>query len=400
MKMVKRTSMVLIAGLLFLSCDRGNFSDGAGAVRDGIQAAGLTPAGKPVSGGSAAVQDIARSRQNAITKAVAKVSPAVVGISTEGVQRYRVDDFWSFFYPGGIYHKFSALGSGFVISPDGYIVTNDHVLENAQKITVTMTDQKKYTAKIVNRDFASDIALLKIEGDNFPYVQMGNSDDILVGEWVIAFGNPFGLFEINDQPSVTVGVISAARRDFGKNADFRYYNNMIQTDASINPGNSGGPLVNSEGDVIGVNSFIYTGSSTQEGSIGLGFAIPINKVREVVDKLKATAGEDKAVYTGISAYAISRMLQWQLGLSTRDGALIYQIDADSPGEKAGLRVGDVIVKINGTRVGNPDEINAYLDRIGARAGMALTIQVIRENRLYETKLTLEKPPGKEQGSAS
>ena len=235
------------------------------------------------------IDDIAGSRKNIITETVKKVSPAVVGINVIEIQQYR-DPLGSFF-DDPFFRQFfgdrrsrsrevKELGSGYIISPDGYIVTNDHVAGNASRITITLTDGISYDAKLIGSDPVSDIALLKIDGENFPYVEPGNSDEIIIGEWAIALGNPFGLFEVNDKPTVTVGVISATGMNLEPIND-RYYLNMIQTDAAINGGNSGGPLVNSLGEVIGMNTLIFTAGS--QGSIGLGFAIPINKVKSIIE---------------------------------------------------------------------------------------------------------------------
>ncbi|RJP63788.1 MAG: 2-alkenal reductase, partial [Ignavibacteriales bacterium] len=206
------------------------------------------------------------SRNNLITETVKNVSPAVVGINVTEIRTYR-DPYASFFGNDPFFRQFfgdrtynqevKSLGSGTIISKDGYILTNDHVAGNADKIVVTLTDGTHQNAKIIGSDPVSDICVLKIEGENLPYIPFGNSDDVMIGEWVIALGNPFGFFEINDQPTVTVGVISAK----GMNVDpvnNRYYLGMLQTDASINSGNSGGPLVNSLGELIGMNTLIYT----------------------------------------------------------------------------------------------------------------------------------------------
>ncbi|HSR17707.1 MAG TPA: trypsin-like peptidase domain-containing protein, partial [Ignavibacteriaceae bacterium] len=237
--------------------------------------------------------EISKTRKNIITETVRKISPAVVGINVIEIREYRdpysnfFDDpfFRRFFGDRGTYkQKVKGLGSGFIISSNGYIVTNDHVAGNGSEITVTMTNGNHYNAKIVGSDPTTDICLLKIDGTNLPYVYLGNSDDIMIGEWVVALGNPFGLFEVNNKPTVTVGVVSSTGMNLNQIND-RYYINMIQTDAAINGGNSGGPLVNSIGEVIGMNTLIFTAGGN-EGSIGLGFAISINKVKKIVDELK------------------------------------------------------------------------------------------------------------------
>ena len=238
--------------------------------------------------------EVSKSRKNILTETVKNVSPAVVGINVTQIRQYQdpfgsfFDDpfFRQFFGNRGTYsQKVKGLGSGFIISDDGYILTNDHVAGNATEVTVTMTNGKHYKAKIIGSDPITDICLLKIDEKNLPFIAFGNSDEVIIGEWVIALGNPFGLFELNDKPTVTVGVISATGMNL-EPINNRYYLNMLQTDAAINGGNSGGPLVNSLGEVIGMNTLIFTGGSGAQGNIGLGFAIPINKVKRIIDELK------------------------------------------------------------------------------------------------------------------
>lgn len=406
MKVPKTVLYIAGAALILLLFDRHDFAgegtDNAELVSNAVADTSETPAETGIlqAGPETVTDDLYKSRRNAITTAVEKVSPAIVGISTKGVQRYRQsftnDPWFKQFIPDRVYEQeVSGLGSGFIISQDGYVVTNEHVVENASEVTVTMTDGRKFSAEIVNRDYFSDLALLKIDGTGFPHVNLGNSDDIIIGEWVVALGNPFGLFEVNDQPSVTVGVVSATGRDFGKYINDRYYNDMIQTDASINPGNSGGPLVNSAGQVIGVNSFILTGGKRESGSVGLGFAIPINKVIDVVNELKERAGEDSSYYTGlrIYKYPINRQIQYQLGLRTREGALIVEIDADSPADKVGLEAGDIIIGADEYQIRNPQDINTYLQRLNPRPGDVVKLKILRGRTVYDANLTIEQKPG-------
>ena len=232
------------------------------------------------------VQNIYDERHNAITKAVAKASPGVVGINVTAIEEY-TDPFFRFFEDDPFFRYFfgdrfkyrvpvRSLGSGFIISPDGYIVTNDHVVGNAKEIVVTLSTGEKYKARLVGRDPVSDIAVLKIDAKkNLPYLTLGNSDDVIIGEWAIAMGNPFGLFELGNKPTVTVGVISAVKMNL-HSVEGRVYRDMIQTDAAINSGNSGGPLLNALGEVIGINTVIYT---PNQGNVGVGFAIPINRAK-------------------------------------------------------------------------------------------------------------------------
>ena len=217
---------------------------------------------------------IANHRQNAITRAVEHVSSSIVSVSvTEVVRGNRGrDPFYGFFFPDRV-REYNSVGTGFVVSPDGHIVTNQHVIgENPTKIIVTMGDGQDYKARLLGTDTYGDIALLKIDEKDLPYAKFGNSDEIIIGEWAIALGNPFGLFD-DGQASVTVGVISATKRDFKPNPqEPRVYLDMIQTDAAINPGNSGGPLIDAKGYVHGVNTMILRDTE------GIGFAIPIDKV--------------------------------------------------------------------------------------------------------------------------
>ena len=251
--------------------------------------------------------EISKSRKNILTETVKNVSPAVVGINVTQIRQYQdpfgsfFDDpfFRQFFGNRGTYsQKVKGLGSGFIISDDGYILTNDHVAGNATEVTVTMTNGKHYKAKIIGSDPITDICLLKVDEKNLPFIAFGNSDDVIIGEWVIALGNPFGLFELNDKPTVTVGVISATGMNL-EPINNRYYLNMLQTDAAINGGNSGGPLVNSLGEVIGMNTLIFTGGSGAQGNIGLGFAIPINKVKRIIGELKSNGKIDRDFDIGL-----------------------------------------------------------------------------------------------------
>ena len=210
---------------------------------------------------------ISGSRETAITRAIEKVGPAVASINVEQhISSVSFDPFFGFMYPREIYPMKSS-GSGVVISPDGFVVTNHHVIENADKISVTLSGGSEYEAEIVGSDITSDLALLKLDGSDFPYAQLGSSEDLLIGEWVIALGNPFQLFSISNKPSASVGIISATNMDFGRLKSGKVFQDMIQTDAAINHGNSGGPLVNALGEVIGINTFIYTGSDQAQGSV-------------------------------------------------------------------------------------------------------------------------------------
>jgi serine protease Do len=278
------------------------------------------------------------------------------------------------------------LGSGFLISSDGYIVTNDHVAGKATKVIVTMTDGRQYDAKIIGSDPTSDVALLKIEGENLPFIQLGNSDDVIVGEWAIALGNPFGLFEINSKPTVTVGVISNTGVNLAPQ-DNRIYRGMLQTDAAISSGNSGGPLVNALGQVVGVNATIFSTaqSRTGAGSIGIGFAIPVNRVRDVVEDLKK-GGIDRDFWTGLRVRQVDENIARYLKLKTAEGVVIAEIAQNSPASRADLQVGDLLLSINGIPIRTEDD--AVFNFTDARVGDVLKLRVLRDGKELDKSITL------------
>lgn len=338
--------------------------------------------------------DITKQRKNILTETVKKVSPAVVGINVTQIQQYQ-DPFSSFFndpffrqfYNDRTYsQKVKSLGSGYIISKDGYIVTNDHVAGNASEIYVSMTNGKHYKAKIVGTDNVSDICLLKIDADDLPCFSFGNSDDIIIGEWVIALGNPFGLFDINNRPTVTVGVVSAT----GMNLDpiqNRFYLNMIQTDAAINGGNSGGPLVNCMGELIGMNTIIYTAGGVQ-GNIGLGFAIPINKIRKIVSELKENGKIEREFYPGFTVQSIDEGIANYYKLETTKGVIVNRVERNTQAAKAGLEVGDIILEVEDYKVNNDVGLVGVLQEF--RTGQTVELKVMRNKDIITLKYKLEK----------
>jgi serine protease Do len=339
--------------------------------------------------------EITNSRENIITTTVQKVSPAIVGINVIEIRKYR-DPFGSFFDDpffrqffgnrGSSSQKVQGLGSGYIISPDGYIVTNDHVAGNASEITITMTDGNHHEAKVVGSDPVSDICLLKIDGENLPYVELGDSKDIIIGEWVIALGNPFGLFELNDKPTVTVGVISATGMNL-EPINERYYLNMIQTDAAINGGNSGGALVNSIGQVIGMNTLIYTAGGVQ-GNIGLGFAIPIDKVKRIVTELKENGKIDRDFQIGMSIQSIDAGIVSYYNLKSTKGVIITKVLPNTPADNAGLKSGDIITEIDGYRINNEQTIFGVFQEF--RVGQVIEVKIIRDSSELTKKMKLER----------
>ncbi len=343
--------------------------------------------------------DISNSRHNAITQAVAVASPSVVGINVTEVREYQVRDPFSFFFEDDPFfgpfmrrrnqtfkQEVKSLGSGFFISSDGYIVTNSHVAGNAVKIVVTTIDGKQHDARLVGADELTDIALLKVDdGGPFPALRLGNSDEVIVGEWTIAMGNPFGLFEINNKPIVTVGVVSSTGLNF-PDVQGRSYRDMIQTDAAINSGNSGGPLLNANAEVIGVNTFIYTGGGA--GSIGIGFAIPINRVKKIVEELKIKGKIERTFKTGISVQSLTPQLARYFGVEQGRGVVVVNVEKGSTAERAGVKVGDVIIEADGQRVRNEQELMFAVREL--RAGDILKLKVIRDKKLIDINVKLEK----------
>ncbi len=268
-----------------------------------------------------------------------------------------------------------SLGSGFIISSDGYILTNAHVIDGADKITVRMPDRQEYTAKVIGKDKRTDIALIKIDATNLPVAPIGNSDNIQVGEWVLAIGEPFGL-----DHTATHGIVSAIGRDLPDES----YVPFIQTDAPVNPGNSGGPLIDTNGKVIGINSQIYTKSG---GFMGISFAIPINVAMNIVDQLKATGSVTRG-YLGVLIQPISNELAKSFGMSNTKGALVAKVEPNTPAEKAGLKSGDVILKFNGKEISRSGELPIMVGM--APIGKPATLTVLRDGTEREMTVTVEK----------
>lgn len=339
-------------------------------------------------------QEITQSRQNGLTRAISDVSPAVVGINVIQVRTrvYRspfYDPFFDqFLQPYQHRERVKSLGSGFLISPDGYVLTNEHVIHEAVEIVVTTTDGKQHKAELIGKSAKDDVALLKIEGKKLPYIPLGDSEDLIIGEWAIALGNPFGLFDVSSKPTVTVGVISATGMDFHEIQN-RVYDDMIQTDASINGGNSGGPLVNSLGQCIGINTFIISGSEYSNTSVGIGFAIPINRVKEILPDLKRIKNLDRTGDPGMTVEDINWLVARMLGIAERSGVIISGIVPGSPAHRTGLEVGDVIVAMDGYLVRSKSEYDRIYQRFKDQDKNTLTLRIYRNGRLYDAKLEIK-----------
>jgi serine protease Do len=281
-----------------------------------------------------------------------------------------------------------SMGSGFIISRDGYVLTNEHVIRGADQIKAILSDGRSYTGKVIGSHPQYDLAVVKIEGKDLPTATLGTANDLMVGEWAIAIGNPFG-FLLNDvQPTVTAGVVSATHRDIkSQSEEGGIYKNMIQTDAAINPGNSGGPLLNARGEVIGVNTFIF--SKGGGGSIGIGFAIPIDAAKRVVDEI-IKYGKVRNVWIGVRTWELTPYVSERLGTTDRNGLYVSVVERGSPADKAGMKVGDIIRKVNGTTIRDVRE--AYRAIFGANVGDTTTLTVDRDTRQITFKLTLEESP--------
>lgn len=336
-------------------------------------------------------QNITDSRENAITRTVKEVSGAIVGINVTEVREYRdpfADDpfFRQFFGDRSYKQEVQGLGSGFIISADGYIVTNDHVVGNATKVVVSLTNGDHIDAEIVGKDSYSDIAVLKISGSNLPHVKLGNSDDVLIGEWVVALGNPFGLFEVNQKPTVTVGVISATgmKLNSGEN---RFYRNMIQTDAPINSGNSGGALVNSIGEIIGMNTLIFTGNSMAGGNIGLGFAIPINKVKAIVDKLKKDGKIERNYDIGLRLQTVDKNIAQYFKLNNVSGAIVVNVEKGSAADSEGIKPEDIILYMNGEKISSDADFWGLI--LDMNIGEKVKLRILRSGKEIDVEFDLK-----------
>jgi serine protease Do len=315
-------------------------------------------------------------RQPGFATLAATVRPAVVNIATEQVPQLSQDsdsDDDSENSPDAGQAR-RALGSGFIIDPAGYIVTNNHVIDGATSIRVTLSDGTAYRARLVGRDKKTDLALLKITaGRTLPYVAFGDSNQVNIGDWVIAAGNPYGL-----DGTITAGIVSAKKRDINAGP----YDDFLQIDAPINPGNSGGPLFDQSGHVIGIDSMIYSPSG---GSVGIGFAIPSNLANKVVADLRAH-GRVARGWLGVEMQQITPELASELGLRKTQGVIVANVLEDSPAAEGGIRQGDVIRSLNGKAVGSTHDLAVAV--ANAHAGDAMHIGVLRDGRSETLDITI------------
>jgi serine protease Do len=376
-----------IAGVSFVTLlgSGRKFSDHATAPKDSVEQ--LSPQGRT----------LLNQFSVAFESAAAKVNPSVVPIYSEQVKQVANpfasgnDEFRQFFGNDFFNHFFNnapsqkevirALGSGVIVSSDGYILTNNHVVDGAQKLTVRLADKKKYTAKLIGRDAQTDVAVIKIDAKDLPVASLGNSDNAKVGEWVIAVGNPFELMH-----TVTAGIISAKGRSA---VDLTDYEDFIQTDASINPGNSGGALADLDGNVIGINTAIYSPSG---GNIGIGFAIPINMAKQVMDEL-ISKGKVTRGFLGLVPQDIDETMAKAMKLKSTDGALVGDVTSGSPSDKGGIKVGDIITAVNDKEIKNSTELRNLIASI--EPGTTVRIRLIRDGKELTLKVDLGERPSDE-----
>jgi serine protease Do len=323
-------------------------------------------------------QDVETARVTGLVRAADRVAPAVVSVNVLRQQRIRPRSLWEeFWLPPGASRQSTSYGSGIIFRPDGYVLTNDHVARSAQQIRVTLPDGRDFEAELIGSDGVTDIAVLRIEGSGLPVAPLGTSEGLLIGEWTMAIGNPFAYLLSNSEPTVTAGVVSAVHRHIIPSSEEQgFYLGMIQTDASINPGNSGGPLVNVLGEVIGVNTSIFSRSG---GSEGLGFAVPIDRALRVAEDLMQF-GEVRRAWTGLEVEAVEADV-W----GRNRGVRVSSVASGSPADRAGLSTGDRLEEANGKPLGTPLDFEAVLLDLRAGDPLQVTVQGRRGNVRVETE---------------
>jgi serine protease Do len=352
---------------------------------------------------TARAQDASTQRvsqlSNSFADVIEKASPAVVNIRSTRIIKaseqqqdnpFTSDPFFRQFFGGGRgqsrphTERESGLGSGVIVSRDGYIVTNNHVVEKANLVKVTLLDKREFTAKVVGTDPQTDVAVVKIDSANLPVLPMANSDGSRVGDLCFAIGNPFGY-----DHTVTMGIVSAKGRTLEGEAHIQ---NFIQTDAAINPGNSGGALINARGEMIGMNTAILTGGSSfggEAGNIGIGFAVPSNMAKSVMDQIMKT-GKVSRGYMGVTLQSLTPELAQQFGLKDTHGAVVADVTPGAPGDKAGLKSGDVITAIDGNKIADSNELTMQV--VQHAPGSRVTLDVIRNGQPMKVAVTLGQRP--------
>jgi serine protease Do len=284
-------------------------------------------------------------------------------------------------------HREAGLGSGVIVSPDGYILTNNHVVDDATDVKVTLADRREFKGRVVGKDAKVDLAVVKIEASNLPAITVGNNTKMEVGDCVLAIGNPFGIGQ-----TVTMGIISATGRT---GMGIEEYEDFIQTDAAINQGNSGGALVNDRGELIGINTAILAGGSG--GNQGIGFAVPVNLARQVMDQI-VTHGHVVRSYLGVSVQPVTPAIAKAMHLNGPEGALVSQVTPDSPASRAGLQAGDVITEVNGTPVNESNQLRMTVSMMNP--GQDARLKVFRDGQVRQFTVKVEEMPGEKVQRAS
>ena len=372
--------------------------------------AALLPTG--AARAQAPATDAAEQIQNRFEEVSKKVGPAVVSISVESTERVTVqrnrfggsafpefdndlfDRFFRDFYGEMPDREFKqkGLGTGVIIDPEGYILTNDHVVHGADKVTVTLPDGREFKGELKGTDSRADLAVIKIDAKSLPAAELGDSDQIRAGQWAIAVGNPFGWAVGGTEPTLTVGVISALHRSIRLGGELRDYSDLIQTDAAINPGNSGGPLLNLSGQVVGINTAIF---STTGGYQGIGFAIPVNVAKAILGDL---IHGKRVLYgwLGISVQDVTEELKEHFKLPSQEGVIVARVMESSPGQKGGLKDGDVILSLDGQPVKNVREMLKKVARIPV--GRKVPVVVIRDGKQAALNVEIGERPSDVEGA--
>jgi serine protease Do len=383
------TPLSLIAALVLAGCQADRAGEDAAHRSGGLLDRALSAEVEPERPSSDdAARALRQSRETAIVRAAERVSPAVVTVNVIRTQQVRVRDPFDDFF-GGFFTPFGprtqarrvpSLGSGFVVDPAGIILSNDHVVRGAERILVTFPDGRDVEAELVGSDEATDVAVLRVELPDLPVAPLGRTDDLMIGEWVVAFGNPFGNLISNPEPTTTVGVVSATGRHVVPSQEDRgFYLGMIQTDAAINPGNSGGPLVNALGEVVGMNASIF---SRGGGSEGVGFAIPIERVLRIADDL-LEYGEVRRAWVGVNVEPEEADV-----FGRTRGVRVTRVTEGSPAQRAGIRDGDRLVAVNQRRLVSPLDFEALL--LDLRVGDEVVVEV--EGRAQPLRIRAEEFP--------
>jgi serine protease Do len=334
---------------------------------------------------------LANERGNAIVRATRQVAPAVVSINV--VQQQAVRDLsmefmerMGFIPQRNYFRNVQNMGSGLIVSEDGLIVTNQHVVSGAVQIIVTLSDGSQYQAVLLDEVERYDLAILQIQARDLPVARMDAGEDLQIGEWAIAIGSPYGYLLADTQPTVTVGVISALNRDIRQKQGERSYLGMIQTDAAINPGNSGGPLVNTKGEVVGINTFIFSDSG---GSVGIGFAVPSSRVMTVIKEIRQY-GHYRQANLGFTLYPLTPAIIQGMNLADPVGAVVVEVEENKPVWKSGLRPGDILREVGGLPLDRIDTL--YRVVYDANVGDRISFRAERAGESWRGEILLEENP--------